>query len=139
MERSLVLVKPDAVQRGLTGSIISRVEGLGLKLVALKMLHIDRALAERHYAVHKGKLFFDALADYISSGPIVAAVFAGEGAVEKIRTAMGHTDPAKSPKGTIRGDFGLSIEQNAVHGSDAPGTAEKELALFFTENEVFRY
>src|SRR3989304_339424 len=105
MERSLVLIKPDAMERGLAGAIISRLQKEGLKLVALRMLHLDKALAERHYAVHKDKPFFKDLVEYIISTPIVAAVFEGQGAVERIRKAMGATDPAKAAPGTIRKDF----------------------------------
>jgi len=137
MERSLVLIKPDAMQRGLGGTIISRLEKLGLKVVALKMLHMDSALAGRHYAVHKDKPFFESLVNYITSAPIIAAVFEGEGAVAAIRKAMGATDPAKAEPGTIRADFGLNIEHNSVHGSDSVETAEKESKLFFTEDEIF--
>jgi nucleoside-diphosphate kinase len=137
MERTLVLVKPDAMRRNLAGAIIARLEKLGLKLVALKMLHADKALARKHYAVHKDKPFYNDLVDYISSAPIVACVFEGEGAVEAARKAMGATDPAKAEKGTIRGDFGLSIGENSVHGSDAPDTAEAEIRLFFTPDEIF--
>ena len=139
MERSLVLIKPDAMRRNLAGAIIARLEKLGLKLVALKMLHADKALARRHYAVHRDKPFYNDLVDYISSAPIVAAVFEGEGAVETIRKAMGATDPAKSEKGTIRGDFGESLERNSVHGSDSPGNAETEIKLFFSPDELFGY
>ena len=139
MKRSLVLIKPDAIQRGLAGTIITRLEKRGLKLVALKMLHLDKALAQRHYAIHKDKPFFNGLVDYISSAPIVAAVFEGEGAVEAIRNLMGATDPAKAEAGTIRSDFGLDIERNVVHGSDSVETAEEEIKLFFSENEIFSY
>ena len=139
MERSLVLIKPDGMQRGLAGTIIARLEGLGLRMVALKMLHLDKALAERHYAVHKDKPFFSNLVNYISSAPIIAIVFAGDGAVEVIRKAMGATDPANSEAGTIRGDFGLSLEHNTVHGSDSVKTAEEEIKLFFAEEEIFNY
>ena len=137
MGRSLVLIKPDAMQTGLGGAIISRLEKLGLKVVALKMLHMDKALAQRHYAVHKDKPFFESLVNYITSAPIIAAVFEGEGAVGVIRKAMGATDPAKAEPGTIRADFGLSIERNAIHGSDSAETAEKEIRLFFAEDEIF--
>ena len=137
MGRSLVLIKPDAMQRDLGSTIISRLEKLGLKLVALKMLHMDRVLAERHYAVHKDKPFFENLVNYITSAPIIAAVFEGEGAVEVIRKAMGATDPAKAEPGAIRADFGLDIEHNSVHGSDSVETAEKEIRLFFAEDEIF--
>jgi len=137
MEKSLVLIKPDAMQRGLAGAIISRLEGQGLKLVALRMLHLDGALARKHYAVHKDKPFFEGLVKYITTTPIIAAVFEGKEAVGGIRKAMGATDPAKAEAGTIRADFGLDIERNAVHGSDSPETAEKEIKLFFTEDELF--
>jgi len=139
MERSLVLIKPDAMQRGLAGTIISRLQEQGLKLVALKMLHMDKALAERHYAIHANKPFFIDLVHYITSTPIIAAVFEAEGAVEAIRKIMGATDPARAESGTIRKDFGLDIQQNAVHGSDSVETAEQEIKLFFTENEIFDY
>lgn len=137
MEKSLVLIKPDAMQRGLAGAIISRLEGQGLKLVALRMLHLDGALARKHYAVHKDKPFFEGLVKYITTTPIIAAVFEGKDAVGAIRKAMGATDPARAEAGTIRADFGLDIERNAVHGSDSPETAEKEIKLFFTEDELF--
>ena len=137
MEQSLVLIKPDAMARGLGGTIIGRLQDLGLKLVALKMLRMDKPLAEKHYAVHVDKPFYNNLVQYITSAPIIAAVFAGEEAVATIRKAMGATDPAKAEKGTIRGDFGLDIERNAVHGSDAVETAEREVRLFFTEDEIF--
>jgi len=137
MEKSLVLIKPDAMQRGLAGTIISRLEKQGLKLVAIKMLHLDKDLAKQHYAIHKGKPFFDGLVDYISSAPIIAGVFEGENAVEVIRKIMGATDPAKAEAGTIRGDFGLDIGQNTVHGSDSVETAENEIKLFFAKDEIF--
>ena len=139
MERSLVLIKPDAMERGLAGTIIARLEEQGLKIVALKMLHMDKALAEQHYAIHADKPFFNGLVNYISSAPIIAIIFEGEKAVEVIRNAMGSTDPAEAEAGTIRGDFGLDIEHNTVHGSDSIETAEKEIKLFFAENEIFEY
>ncbi len=137
MERSLVLIKPDAMERGLAGVIIGRLQGEGLKLVALKMLHMDRALAERHYAIHKDKPFYKDLVDYIISTPIVAAVFEGRGVVERIRELMGATDPTRAAAGTIRKDFGLDVQRNSTHASDSPENAEKEISLFFKENEVF--
>ena len=137
MERSLVLIKPDAMQRGLAGTIIGRLEGEGLKLVALKMLHMDRALAERHYAIHRDKPFFEDLVNYITTTPIVAGVFEGEGAVELIRKAMGATDPAKAEAGTIRSDFGLDVQRNSTHASDSVENAEQEIRLFFTDSELF--
>jgi len=139
MERSLVLIKPDAIQRGLGGTIITRLERLGLKMVAIKMLQLDRALAQEHYAIHKDKPFFNELVNYISSAPIIAIVFEGEKAVEVIRKTMGATDPAKAEAGTIRGDFGLDIGRNSVHGSDSVETAGKEVKLFFSEDEIFAY
>ena len=139
MERSLVLIKPDAMQRGLAGTITSRLENLGLKLVAMKMLHPDKALAQRHYAIHKDKPFYNSLVNYNSSAPIIACVFEGEQAVEAIRKAIGATDPAQAEKGTIRGDFGLDIEKNSVHGSDSTATAEEEIKLFFSQDEMFSY
>jgi nucleoside-diphosphate kinase len=137
MERSLVLIKPDAMHTGLGGAIISRIEGQGPKVVAIKMLHLDKALAQRHYAVHKDKPFFEGLVNYITSAPIIAIIFEGERAVEIIRKVMGATDPAKAEPGTIRADFGLNIERNAIHGSDSVETAEKEIKLFFSDDEIF--
>ncbi|HTY81718.1 MAG TPA: nucleoside-diphosphate kinase [Dehalococcoidales bacterium] len=137
MERSLVLVKPDAMERGLAGAIIARLQAEGLKLVGLKMLHIDRALGERHYAVHQGKPFFEPLLKYMTSGPIVAAAFEGENVVERIRIMMGATDPAKAAPGTIRKDFGLDLTRNSIHGSDSAENGAKEIALFFKKNELF--
>lgn len=139
MERSLVLIKPDGMQRGLGATIIGRLESRGLKLVAIKMLHLDKALAEKHYDIHRDKPFFENLVNYITSSPIIAAVFEGEGAVDSIRKIMGPTDPAKAEPGTIRGDFGLDIEHNTVHGSDAVETATREIKLFFTEAEIYNY
>ena len=139
MERSLVLIKPDAMQRRLAGTIISRLEKQGLKPVALKMLHMDKALAKRHYAIHKNKAFFEGLINYITSAPIIAIVFEGKGTVEVIRKMMGATDPAKAEAGTIRADFGTDIQNNVVHGSDSIETAEKEIKLFFAGDEIFDY
>lgn len=132
-----MLVKPDAVKNGQAAEIISRLEKLGLKIIALKMLRMDRALAERQYSIHRDKPFFSALVAYMTSAPIVAAVFEGEGAVARIRQAVGATDPAKADAGTIRADFGLDVTRNAVHGSDSVATAEEEIWLFFTEGEIF--
>ena len=139
MQRSLVLIKPDAMERGLGGTIIGRLQQQGLKLLALKMLHVDEDLAKRHYAIHKDKPFFNDLVEYITSTPIIACVFEGEGAIEKIRWIMGATDPAKAEVGTIRADFGLDIQKNATHASDSEENARKEIGLFFTENEIFDY
>lgn len=139
MERSLVLIKPDGVQRGLAGTIISRLEGHGLKLVAAKMLKLDKILAQRHYAPHRAKPFFSSLVAYITSAPVVAAIFEGKGAVEQVRKLLGATDPAKAEIGTIRRDLGLDIERNTVHGSDSVETAEREIRLFFADDEAFDY
>ena len=136
MQRTLVLVKPDGVQRGLAGEIISRLERKGLKITALKMLQMDRALAERHYDVHRDKPFFSSLVEFITSSPVVAAVVEGTEAVEVVRRMMGETDPLKSAPGTIRGDFGLELEQNLIHGSDSEENAQKEIATFFSEKEI---
>lgn len=136
MERTLVLIKPDAVERGLTGEIIARLERKGLKIVAMKMLQIDRTLGERHYAVHRDKPFYRGLVDFITSGPVVAIIFQGPGAVEAVRQAMGSTDPLKAAPGSIRGDLGLDIQRNLIHGSDSPETAEQEIRLFFTQKEM---
>lgn len=139
MDKSLVLIKPDAVQRGLAGEIISRLERKGLKIVAMKTLHMDRALAQQHYAIHKGKAFFADLVDFITSGPIIAIVFQGDKAVEIVRQIMGATDPAKAGSGTIRGDFGIDIGHNLVHGSDSPENASAEIDLFFSAEEILNY
>ena len=139
MERTLVLVKPDAVQRGLIGEVISRIERTGLKLVALKMIHMDRDMAGRHYAIHQGKPFFEGLVGFITSSPLVAAVFEGPNAVEVVRKTMGATDPVKAAPGTIRGDLALDIGRNAVHGSDSKENAEKEINLFFSPKEIVSY
>jgi len=139
MEKSLVLIKPDAMQRGLAGTIISRIEKQGLKSVALKMLHMDQALARRHYAIHAGKPFFEDLIEFITSTPIIAIVFEGKDAVDVIRKTMGGTDPAKAGPGTIRAEFGTDIQQNLVHGSDSVETAGTEIKLFFTDDEIYDY
>lgn len=138
-ERSLVLVKPDAVQRGLAGEIISRMERKGLKIVAMKMLHVDKGLAQRHYGAHKGKPFFDGLVDFITSSPVIAIVFEGRNAVEVIRRLMGETDCSSALPGTIRGDYGIDIEHNLVHGSDSSETASREIELFFSAEEILDY
>jgi len=138
-ERTLVLIKPDGVQRGLVGEILARLERKGLKIVGLKMVWMDRRLAERHYEIHRGKDFFEKLVNYITSGPLVAAVFEGPQAVEVVRNLVGATDPAKALPGTIRGDFGLSIGRNLIHASDSPEAASREIELFFSPNELFSY
>ena len=139
MQRTLVLIKPDAVQRGLVGTILSRLEGRGLTFVALRMLQMDRALAEKHYAVHRGKPFFEGLVDFITSSPIIAAVLEGKDAVKVVRSTMGETDPAHAAPGTIRGDLAQDIGHNLVHGSDSEENAEKEISLFFSPGDMFSY
>jgi len=136
MERSLVLIKPDAMKRHLAGAIIARFQEKGLKLIGLKMLHMDAALAKRHYAVHVDKPFFNDLVANITSTPIVAIVFEGDNAIELIRKTMGSTDPKKADKGTIRADIGIDIQNNATHGSDSPENAAKEIQLFFKDSEI---
>ncbi len=139
MERTLVLLKPDAVQRRLMGKIISRFEEKGLKIVALKMMRVPRELAERHYAEHREKPFFGELVSFITSAPIVAMVVEGPKAIETVRRMMGKTDPLEADPGTIRGDYGLSITMNLVHGSDSPATASREIPIFFAPEEILDY
>ncbi len=139
MQRTLVLIKPDAMQRGLAGEIISRLERKELKIVAMKMLQMDKSMAERHYAIHEGKPFFSALVDFITSTPLIAAVVEGENAVEAVRRLMGETDPLKAARGTIRGDLGLDIGHNLIHGSDSEENAQQEISLFFSEKEILSY
>jgi nucleoside-diphosphate kinase len=136
VERTLVLVKPDAVRRGLCGEIISRLEGRGLVLRGAKLIQVDEELAGAHYAEHRGKDFFAGLVSFITSGPTLALIVEGESAVTVVRTTMGTTDPAKAAPGTIRGDLGLSMPDNLVHGSDSPESAARELALWFTDDEA---
>ena len=136
MERTLVLIKPDAMQRGLASEILGRLERRGLRIVGLKLLQVDRDLAERHYGEHIGKPFFEGLVGYITSCPIVAACFEGTGAVEAVRSTIGKTNPREAAPGTIRGDFGLEIGRNLVHGSDSPESAQRELDLFFRPEEL---
>ncbi len=138
MERTLILVKPDAMERNLGGAILARLEAAGLKIVALKMLHVDEALANKHYAVHAGKPFFKDLIEYITSYPIIAAVFEGENVIEVARRTMGATDPKKAEAGTIRKDFGLDIQRNSVHGSDSLENAAIEIKLYFTPEEIIK-
>jgi nucleoside-diphosphate kinase len=136
MDRTLILVKPDAMERNLGGAILARLEAAGLKIVALKMLKVDEALANKHYAVHVGKPFFKDLIAYITSYPIIAAVFEGNNAVDVARKTMGATDPKKADAGTIRKDFGLDLQRNSVHGSDSPQNAEIEIKLYFTPKDI---
>lgn len=130
-ESTLVIVKPDGVRRGLSGEILGRMERKGLRIEEMRLMRIDRDLAERHYDEHRDKPFFDELVEFITSGEVVVARVSGEQAVSVVRTLMGPTDPAAAPPGTIRGDFGTVITQNLVHGSDSPESAKRELDLFF--------
>jgi nucleoside-diphosphate kinase len=139
VERTLILVKPDGMQRALAGEIISRLERRGLRIVGMKMLHVDTAMAKRHYAEHEGKPFFDGLVSYITACPIIAAVLEGTGAIVTVRKTMGKTNPADAEPGTIRGDLGLEMGRNLIHGSDGPESAAREIALFFAESELFGY
>ena len=133
MEKTLVIVKPDGVQRGLVGEIISRLERRGLKILALKMMVISEELAQQHYGVHKGKPFFEGLVEYITSGPVVAFVLEGKKAIEIVRSTVGATNPAAAAPGTIRGDFAVEIGRNLIHASDSPESSDHEVALFFGE------
>ncbi len=139
VERTLILVKPDAVQRGLTGEILSRFERRGLKIVGAKLLRVERGLAEEHYAEHAGKPFLPGLLDFITSSPLLAMVLEGERAIELARQTMGATDPGKAAPGSIRADFGLSVGMNLVHGSDGQESAAREIALWFDEAELIDY
>jgi nucleoside-diphosphate kinase len=130
-EETLVIVKPDAVRRGLVGEILSRLERKGLRIEEMRMMRIDRDLADRHYEEHRDKPFFAELTDFITSGDVVVARVSGEQAIGVVRAVMGPTDPAEAPQGTIRGDYGLVITENLVHGSDSPESAKRELDLFF--------
>lgn len=131
MERTFVMIKPDGVQRGLVGQIITRFERRGLKIIDLKLVHVSRELAEEHYAVHKGRPFYDGLIEYITSGPVVAMVLEGTNAIAVARKTMGATNPADAEPGSIRADFGVEIGRNLVHGSDGPDTAAFEIGLWF--------
>lgn len=139
MERTYLMVKPDGVQRNLVGEIISRFEKRGFKIVGLKMLQISRELAEKHYGEHVGKPFFEPLVQYITSGPVVAMVIEGKDAVSAAREMMGATNPLKAAPGTIRGSYGIDIGRNVIHGSDSPASAEREISLFFKQEELIEY
>jgi len=138
-QRTLVLCKPDAVQRGVVGQIIARFERKGLKLAGLKMVAVDDELAGEHYAEHLKKPFYPELRGFITSSPVVAMAIEGDNAVEVVRNLMGVTNPQKAASGTIRGDFGLNLTMNLVHGSDSLASAEREIALFFKPDELFDY
>ena len=139
MERTLVLLKPDSIQRGLAGEVISRLGRRGLKFVAMKLMKVSEDLAHRHYGEHVGKPFFDGLVKFITSSPIVAMVVEGENAVEVVRKAIGATNPTQAEPGTIRGDLALTIGMNLVHGSDSPESARREIDIFFQPQEIVEY
>jgi nucleoside-diphosphate kinase len=139
MERTLVIIKPDGVQRGLIGPILTRLERRGLRFAAMKLMQITPELAARHYAIHQGKPFYEPLVEFITSGPVVVAVIEGKNAIQIVRKTMGATNPAAADPGTIRADFGLEIGRNLVHGSDGPDTAAFEIPLFFDEDEILSY
>ncbi|MEM6449036.1 MAG: nucleoside-diphosphate kinase [Cyanobacteria bacterium P01_D01_bin.105] len=136
MEKSFIMIKPDGVQRGLVGSIIGKFETKGFTLVGLKQMSVSRELAESHYAVHKERPFFKGLVDYIISAPVVAMVWEGEGVIASARKLIGATNPLEAEPGTIRGDYGITIGRNIIHGSDAPETAKSEIELWFGEGEL---
>ena len=136
MERTLIIVKPDGVQRGLTGEIIRRFETRGLRIAGMKFLSVSRDLAERHYAIHQGKPFYEGLVNYITSGPVVVMALEGTNAIEAARGTIGVTNPAKAPAGSIRGDLGLEIGRNLVHGSDSVENGQAEIALWFKPDEL---
>lgn len=136
MERTLVLVKPDGVQRGLVGEVISRLEHRGLKLVGARFLRVDRQLAETHYAIHRGKPFYDGLIAYITSAPVMAMVWEGPNAIAAVRQTMGATRPTEAAPGTVRHDFALEVGRNLTHASDEPANAEKEISLWFRADDL---
>ena len=139
MERTLVLLKPDSVQRNLSGELINRIEKIGFKIIGLKLMILDQTKAHEHYKEHKTKPFFNDLVSFITSGPIIAIAFQGPDCVQKIRNIMGNTNPSDAAPGTIRGDFGISLSMNLIHGSDSTESAERELQIFFAESELVDY
>jgi nucleoside-diphosphate kinase len=139
LEQTFVMIKPDGIQRQLLGEVISRFEKKGLKLVALKMIRIDRELAEEHYGIHKGKPFYAGLIEFITSGPVVASIWSGENAIHIVRKLVGATRAEDAEPGTIRGDFAISTSFNIVHASDSPETAQREINLFFSRKEMLTY
>ena len=138
-ERTLIIIKPDGVQRGLVGEIINRFEKKGLKIVAMKLVSVSKELAEKHYGIHKGKSFFKPTVEYITSSPVVAMILEGNNAIDLVRTMMGKTNPQDASPGTIRGDYGQFIGRNIVHGSDGQDTAEFEINLWFKPEEISNY
>jgi len=138
-ERTFAMIKPDAVERGLIGQVIARLEAKGLKVVAMRMLKVDGKMAERLYEVHREKPFYDGLMEYSMSGPVVAMILEGDGAVRRLRQVIGATDPAKAEPGTIRREFGLSVLKNVIHAADSPENAEREMRIFFEKSEILSY
>ncbi|HKI58083.1 MAG TPA: nucleoside-diphosphate kinase [Trueperaceae bacterium] len=136
LERTFAMVKPDGVRRGLVGEVVRRLESKGFRIVGMKLIHVSRELAERHYGEHRGKPFYEGLVDFITSGPSVAMVVQGENAILEWRKMMGATNPADAVPGTVRGDYATVIDENVVHGSDAPATAEREIGIFFGKVEL---
>jgi nucleoside-diphosphate kinase len=136
MERSLIILKPDAIQRGLAGPILTRLEQRGLKIIGLKLIRIDEQLAQRHYGEHEGKPFYPGLVEYITSGPVIVLAVTGDNVIEMVRTMVGATNPLKAAPGTIRGDLAVSIGRNLIHASDKPETGEREVQLFFRDDEL---
>ena len=139
MERSLIILKPDAVQRGLVGPIIARIEQRGLRFVGMKLMHIDSTLARQHYGVHECKPFFAGLVEYISSGPVVVIAVSGKNVIDIVRAMVGATNPVKAAPGTIRGDLAVDIGRNLIHASDSPENGEQEVGLFFRPDELLIY
>ena len=139
MERTLIILKPDAVQRGLIGPILSRFETRGFKFAAMKMIRIPREQAERHYAEHQGKPFYEGLVSFITSSPVVVGVVEGPNAIATVRAMMGATNPINSAPGTIRGDYAIALSYNVIHGSDGPESAQREISIFFQPNELVSY
>jgi nucleoside-diphosphate kinase len=139
MEQTFLMVKPDGTSRGIVGEVVSRIEAKGLKIAAVKMMEIEEDLAKRHYAEHEGKPFFSDLVSFITSGPVVAMVIEGKEAVSISRILIGETDPKEAEPGTIRGDFGIDVGRNIVHGSDSLESAKREISLFFTPEEIIEY
>lgn len=139
LERTFFMVKPDGVQRGHIGNIISRIEEKGYRISAMKMMVITKDRASDHYGEHVGKPFFEDLVSFITSGPVIAMVVEGEGVIEGIRNMMGRTDPAKSAPGTMRGDYAVNLSRNVVHGSDSPESAKREISIFFDDHEITDY
>ncbi len=136
LERTFAMVKPDGVRRGLVGDVVRRLEAKGFRLVGMKLMQVSRELAERHYGEHRGKPFYEGLVDFVTSGPSVAMVVEGENAILEWRKMMGATNPADAAPGTLRGDYATMIDENVVHGSDAPATAEREIGIFFDKGEL---